>query len=158
MDACCRIADINLQPEVELAKLIDETGATGAIASLTGITRQKNASGKTVIALRLDHHPRLTLNSMREIAQAAAQRFTLTAVHVVHRCGEVTAGDPIVFVAAASAHRKASMAAADYIMDRLKTEAFFWKCEFTASGGRWVEPTSDDYASAANWTDQNGGN
>ena len=50
-------------------------------------------------------------------------------MRVVHRCGEIAPGEPIVFAAAAAPHRRAAFEAADYLMDRLKTEAAFWKRE-----------------------------
>jgi molybdopterin synthase catalytic subunit len=38
-------------------------------------------------------------------------------------------------------------------MDRLKTEAVFWKREDAADGSRWIEPTDVDYADRARWSD-----
>jgi molybdopterin synthase catalytic subunit len=58
-----------------------------------------------------------------------------------------------VFVATASAHRRAAFQAADYLMDRLKTEAVFWKREDTKEGPRWIEPTSEDHADRKRWND-----
>ena len=31
-------------------------------------------------------------------------------------------------------------------MDRLKTEAVFWKREIGDAGSKWIEPTEHDYA------------
>jgi molybdopterin synthase catalytic subunit len=70
---------------------------------------------------------------------------------VVHRAGHIAPGEAIVFVATASAHRRAAFEAADYLMDRLKTEAVFWKREETALGSRWIEPVEADHADAARW-------
>jgi molybdopterin synthase catalytic subunit len=72
-------------------------------------------------------------------------------VRVVHRCGEVEAGAPIVFAGAASVHRRAAFEAADYLMDRLKTEAVFWKREVGEGTSEWVEPTDADYADRERW-------
>ena len=59
--------------------------------------------------------------------------------------------DPIVFVATASAHRRAAFEAADFLMDYLKTEAAFWKKELTPTGSRWIEPRQQDYTDSARW-------
>jgi hypothetical protein len=65
----------------------------------------------------------------------------------------IAPGETIVFVAASAAHRRAAFEAADYMMDRLKTEAIFWKREDTADGTRWIEPTATDHADRARWSD-----
>jgi molybdopterin synthase catalytic subunit len=63
----------------------------------------------------------------------------------------VPAGEPIVFAGAASLHRRAAFDAADYLMDRLKTDAVFWKREVGDSGSAWIEPTEADYADRDRW-------
>jgi molybdopterin synthase catalytic subunit len=68
-----------------------------------------------------------------------------------HRIGAIAAGEVIVLVAAAALHRRAAFDAADRMMDRLKTEAIFWKCEEGPRGRRWIEPRADDHAAAARW-------
>ncbi|HET9429388.1 MAG TPA: molybdenum cofactor biosynthesis protein MoaE, partial [Allosphingosinicella sp.] len=74
-------------------------------------------------------------------------------LRIVHRFGTLLPGEPIVFVAAASAHRRAAFEAADYVMDRLKTDALFWKREDTASGNRWIEPRDDDHVARQRWSE-----
>ena len=59
--------------------------------------------------------------------------------------------DTIVFVAAASKHRRDAFLAADFLMDYLKTEAFFWKKEIGSDSETWVEPRSADYQDAQRW-------
>ncbi len=129
------------------------TGA-GAVVSFTGLARDTARNGAAVTGLFLDHHPRLTQKSLDEAAEAAASRFELLAVRVLHRCGDIAPGEPIVFVAAAAAHRRAAFAAVDYLMDRLKTEAVFWKREDAVDGSRWIEPTDGDRADRARWSDR----
>ena len=90
---------------------------------------------------------------MEEIAQGAAHRFGLIAARVVHRCGLIAPGEAIVFVAAAAAHRRAAFEAADAMMDRLKTDAVFWKREDAVDGSRWIEPTAKDRADRARWSE-----
>jgi len=108
-------------------------------------------AGEGLETLVLEHHPRLTERSLRDIASDAASRFEVSHVRVVHRCGEIRPGEPIVFAGAAASHRRAAFEAADYLMDRLKTEAVFWKREEGASGSRWIEPTEADYADRRRW-------
>jgi molybdopterin synthase catalytic subunit len=140
-----------LHPERELAALLEQAKGDGAVVSFTGIARPGPKGGEAVYRLVLEHHPALTLQSLKEIAVEAAARFDVSHVHVVHRCGDIAAGEPIVFAAAASMHRRAAFEAADYLMDRLKTEAVFWKREDGAAGSAWVEPTEADYADRERW-------
>jgi molybdopterin synthase catalytic subunit len=148
-----RLAEQPLDAEAEFARFLRGLSDEGAVVSFVGLARPRSGAGNTVARLFLDYHPRLTEKSLNEIAEAAADRFDVTAVKVVHRCGEVAPGQPIVFVAAASAHRRAAFEAADYMMDRLKTEAVFWKREDASDGARWIEPTDADRAERKRWGD-----
>jgi molybdopterin synthase catalytic subunit len=136
---------------VELAELTHGAAADGAIVSFVGLARGVTKTGEPLGTLVLHHHPRLTLKSLEEIASDAIRRFDVSQVRVVHRCGEIAAGEPIVFAGAASAHRRAAFDAADCLMDRLKTEAVFWKREESPSGSDWIEPTETDYADRGRW-------
>lgn len=124
-------------------------GAAGAVVSFTGVVRGESGA---VDYLYLDWYPGMTEASLREIAEAAAQRFDITALSVLHRCGKVMAGEVIVFVASASAHRRAAFEAADYAMDRLKSEAALWKREAGRDGEHWVEPRAADIKDLKRWT------
>jgi len=138
-------------PSVELANLIEAASNDGAVVSFVGVARPQSRDGANVDRLVLEYHPRLTLKSLEDIAVEAAERFDVSQVRVVHRCGEIGAGEPIVFAAAASPHRRAAFEAADYLMDRLKTEAVFWKREEGPAGASWIEPTEADYADRGRW-------
>lgn len=125
----------------------------GAVVSFTGIARGQAKSGEAVEALVLDHYPGMTERSIEEIAKAGAERFDVSDVLVLHRHGRIRPGEAIVFVAAASRHRGEAFACADYLMDRLKTEAAFWKREEGAGDSRWIDPTPDDRERRARWSD-----
>ena len=101
--------------------------------------------------LRLEHHPRLTQLSLDRIAGEGAERYEISEALVVHRWGAIAPGEAIVFVATAARHRRAAFLAADYLMDRLKSEAVFWKKEEGIDGGRWIEPSDEDKAALARW-------
>jgi len=140
-----------LDPQLELAELTEQARGDGAIVTFIGLARPESREGDAVDALVLEHHPTLTRQSLEDIAVACAQRFDVSQVRVVHRCGTVPAGEPIVFAGAASLHRRAAFDAADYLMDRLKTEAVFWKREVGEAGSQWIEPTEADLADRDRW-------
>jgi molybdopterin synthase catalytic subunit len=148
MSITVRLEEQSLDPRHELAALLDQAAADGAVVSFVGIARPE---GGEVRRLVLEHHPTLTRQSLEEIAGAAAERFQVSHVRVVHRCGAIDAGEPIVFAGAASQHRRAAFEAADYLMDRLKTEAVLWKREEGPRGARWIEPTDADYRERERW-------
>ena len=149
-----RITGEPLDPVAEGERFLARSRDCGAVVTFVGLTRPAARHGSAVQRLFLDHHRKLTAQSVREIAAAALNRFEVDAVTAVHRYGEVRPGEAIVFVAAAGAHRRAAFEATDYLMDRLKTEAMFWKREDTASGSQWIEPTDADQAERARWSDR----
>jgi len=151
MSIVARLEEDALAPERELAALVEQARGDGAIVSFVGLARPQSKGGQAITRLVLQHHPSLTLRSLEEIAVAAGERFDVSHVRVVHRCGEIEAGAAIVFAGAASLHRRAAFEAADYLMDRLKTEAIFWKREVGAGGSDWIEPTEADYADRDRW-------
>lgn len=152
MRCTTRLAPEPFDPIAEYAEFQSDLVAEGAIVTFVGAARPKSTTGDEVVRLFLEHHPRLTEVSLGEIAEDAAQRFDVSAIRVVHRCGEVSPGEAIVFVATAALHRRAAFEAAEYAMDRLKTEAVFWKREDAVDGSQWIEPTLTDRADRARWS------
>ncbi|MFM6854077.1 MAG: molybdenum cofactor biosynthesis protein MoaE [Sphingopyxis sp.] len=122
--------------------------AAGAVASFVGHVRADDG----VAILRLEHHPVMTIAALETLAADAAARWALCGVALLHRIGPLRAGERIVLVIAASAHRAAALDACAYLIDRLKTDVPLWKCETLADGtARWVEPRAGDDARAALW-------
>ena len=151
MSVVASLEEQSLRPEQELAALIEQSTGNGAVVSFAGIARPGSKDGEAVYRLVLEHHPALTIQSLEAIAVDAAARFDVSHVRVVHRCGDIAAGEPIVFAGAAALHRRAAFEAADYLMDRLKTEAVFWKREVGETGSEWIEPTEADYSDRERW-------
>lgn len=122
----------------------------GAVVSFTGIARDATGSA-TVTALELEIYPGFTEPAIEALETEARRRFGVRDLLIVHRHGPITPGEAIVFVAAAAEHRRATFEAADFLMDRLKTEAPFWKKEFGSNGERWIEPRASDLVDAGRW-------
>jgi len=135
-----RVQTADFDPGLELERLRTACrGPAGAIASFTGLVRDMN-DGERVDQMTLEHYPGMTEKALAAIEGEAQQRWTLTGTVIIHRVGALRPNDHIVFVAAASAHRKAALRACEYMIDELKTRAPFWKKEATPAGERWVEP------------------
>jgi molybdopterin synthase catalytic subunit len=122
----------------------------GAVVAFIGMVRDLNLA-EDVVALELEHYPGMTEKSLLRIAEQAAQRWSLQAARIVHRVGKMYPGDQIVMVLTASAHRGDAYEANQFMMDYLKTEAPFWKKEWTPEGPRWIEARDSDDHAAAKW-------
>ena len=122
----------------------------GAVVTFTGICRGDEA-GEPIAALTLEHYPGMAEAEIeRHVAEAIA-RWPLAGVTVIHRHGRIAPGEDIMMVATASSHRQAAFAAAEFLMDYLKTRAPFWKQVEKADGKIWVEAKETDDAAAERW-------
>ncbi|WP_427450074.1 molybdenum cofactor biosynthesis protein MoaE [Litorimonas sp. WD9-15] len=143
-----RITETAFDPEAELAAFRKANACVGALTSFTGVVRDDGATEN----LTLSHYPGFTERHIKSFVEAAKSRWDVTAVHIIHRVGRMKPGEPIVFVATASAHRRAAFEACDYLMDRLKSDAPFWKSEMKAGKKQWIEPRAQDAADLARWS------
>jgi molybdopterin synthase catalytic subunit len=88
--------------------------------------------------------------------EAAERRWPLLGVTIIHRYGRILPGEDIVLVVTAAAHRQDAFAAAEFLMDYLKTRAPFWKHIEFAGGARvgekiWVDAKQADDVLADRW-------
>jgi molybdopterin synthase catalytic subunit len=135
----------------EAARLTAGRSDIGAVVTFTGICRG-DEDGEAIAALTLDHYPAMAEAEIaRHVAEARA-RWPLLGVTVVHRYGRIAPGEVIVLVVTASSHRQAAFAAAEFLMDYLKTRAPFWKQVERAGSAHWVEAKSADDAAAERWS------
>ena len=130
-----------------MADMTRVEGDAGAVATFTGLVRADDG----VETLELEHYPGATEAALTKVAEGACVRWGLSAATIIHRVGPMHPGERIVFVAAASAHRGASLEACAYLIDRLKTDAPFWKRETRGAEASWVEARDADEAAAARW-------
>ncbi len=135
----------------ELAALRAERVDIGALVSFTGLVRDTSHGAGGIAALELEHYPRMTLRALEAIEAEARARWDLRASLVIHRHGLLRPGDQIMMVATAAEARGPAFAAAEFLMDYLKSRAPFWKKEHRAEGARWVEARAEDEAALAAW-------
>jgi molybdopterin synthase catalytic subunit len=135
----------------EIAALTKGRTDIGAVATFTGICRGTEG-GDTVAAMTLEHYPGMAEDEISRHVEDAQSRWPLLGVTVVHRYGRLVPGDNIVLVVTASAHREPAFAAAEFLMDYLKTRAPFWKREERPEGAHWVSAKGADDAAAERWS------
>ena len=136
---------------VEVSRLVAGRTDIGAVVTFTGVVRDENGGG-AIAGMTLEHYPGMTEKELARVEAEACARWPLQASLIVHRVGTLRPADNIVLVVIASAHRQAAFAAAEFLMDYLKTRAPFWKKELGADGTeRWVEARMSDDAAAERW-------
>jgi molybdopterin synthase catalytic subunit len=135
----------------EAAKLTRGRTDVGALVTFTGICRGTEAS-EPIAALTLEHYPGMAEAEIERHVEEAKTRWPLMGVTVIHRYGRITPGEDIMMVAVASSHREAAFAAAEFLMDYLKTRAPFWKQVEKAGEKTWVEAKASDDTAAERWT------
>jgi molybdopterin synthase catalytic subunit len=123
----------------------------GAVVTFTGICRGDEA-GDPIASLTLEHYPDMAEAEISRHVEEAQRRWKLYGVTVIHRYGRITPGENIVLVVTASSHRPDAFAAAEFLMDYLKTRAPFWKQVERSGSKSWVEATKADDTAADRWT------
>jgi molybdopterin synthase catalytic subunit len=147
---------IRLQKEAfdvnaEVAALTRGRTDIGAVVTFSGVCRA-DENGEAIAALTLEHYPGMAEAEIARHVDAACARWPLHGVTVIHRYGRIAPGELIVLVVTASSHRQAAFAAAEFLMDYLKTRAPFWKQVEKATGQEWVEAKTADDSAAARWS------
>ena len=141
-------APIDFVAEMALA---EQASGAGAVATFTGLVRADAGVSGDVDVLELEHYPGATETALTLLAEEASARWQLGAATIVHRVGPMRPGERIVFTGAASAHRAAALEACAFLIDRLKTDAPFWKREVFGGQARWVEARETDDHAADRW-------
>ncbi len=144
-----RLLEEAFDPATETERFAAAHGEAGGIATFIGKVRPSGG----VEALELSHYAPLTLSGMEALACEAERRWDIMGISIIHRTGVMLRGESIVFVAAASRHRRDAIDAVDFTMDHLKSQSWFWKREKRADGWHWIEPREQDHADLKRWRD-----
>jgi molybdopterin synthase catalytic subunit len=156
MSATVRLQREPFDAATEAAKLTRGRTDIGAVVTFTGICRGEE-NGRPLLALTLEHYPDMAEAEIARHVEAAERRWPLLGVTVIHRFGRLVPGEDIVLVVAGSSHRQDAFAAAEFLMDYLKTRAPFWKqVEYADGKGdsetKWVDAKQSDDALADRWS------
>jgi len=137
---------VAVTPErLDLQALVDAlpSGEDGAIASFTGIVRDRNV-GRRVLYLEYEAYEPLALKALARIIEEAREAWPSTHVGVHHRTGRLEIGEASVIIAAASPHRADAFAACRYTIERVKQIVPIWKREHFEGGDVWLEGATAD--------------
>ncbi|WP_434616998.1 molybdenum cofactor biosynthesis protein MoaE [Tabrizicola sp. M-4] len=122
-------------------------GGAGAVVTFTGVVRGDGG----MAAMEIEHYPGMTEKAIAGIAGQAVERWSLIDALVIHRHGRLAVGEAIMMVATAAPHRADAFAAAEFLMDYLKSRAPFWKKEIGLDGAAWVAAKDEDEAALTRW-------
>jgi molybdopterin synthase catalytic subunit len=150
MPATVRLQSENFDAAAEARKLTAGRTDVGAVVTFTGICRGTEA-GAPVAALTLEHYPGMAEAEIARHVEEAEARWPLLGVTVIHRYGRMVPGDNIVLVVTTALHRGDAFAAAEFLMDYLKTRAPFWKQEERPQDTTWVAAKATDDLAAERW-------
>ncbi len=120
----------------------------GAVVTFTGLVRD---NGGNLAAMEIEHYPGMTQRAITAMMEEAKTRWSLVDALVIHRFGVLKGGEPIMMVATAARHRAEAFAAAEFLMDYLKSRAPFWKKEIGADGAAWVAAQQTDEDALRRW-------
>ncbi len=144
-----RVQSANFDQGAELNAFAAQYGAgAGAVVSFTGVVRDI-APG--LATMEIEHYPGMTESAIAAIMDQAQARWALTGAAVIHRYGRLAPADPIMMVLVAAPHRAEAFAAAEFLMDYLKSRAPFWKKEITRDGAAWVAAKDGDEDALRRW-------
>lgn len=142
-----RLVDAPFNPGALIGPFTNANPGLGGVATFVGEVR----ADEGVEALELSHYEPLTLPGMHALADETFARFALMGLLMVHRVGVMRPGEPIVCVSAAAIHRRDAIQAIDFMMDHLKSDAWFWKRERRGGEWRWIEPREQDQFDLKRW-------
>lgn len=144
-----RLLTAPFDPGAELTAFTSAHPGAGGIVSFTGIVR--DADRGRLLHMEIEHYPGMTDRALADIRHRACARWPLAGALILHRHGILRPGEVIMMVATAARHRADAFAAAEFLMDYLKSRAPFWKKEVTADGAAWVAARAEDETALGRW-------
>ncbi len=128
----------------EAAAFLAEGGrvveGVGGINLFLGATRPEVDGQKgELVALDYEAYEEMAVGKIRELVNAADERWGVLRVVVLHRLGRVAVGEVSVIIGVGCAHRNEAFLACRYLIDELKKVVPIWKKEVYEGGARWQE-------------------
>jgi molybdopterin synthase catalytic subunit len=143
-----RVQEAGFDYGTECADFAAAATGAGAVVTFAGLVRDE---GGTLEAMEIEHYPGMTERALAGIEAEARARWSLTDALIIHRHGPLRPGEIIMMVATASRHRADAFAAAEFLMDYLKSRAPFWKKEHGPDGAAWVAARDEDETALKRW-------
>jgi molybdopterin synthase catalytic subunit len=130
---------------IDVAAVIESvrSPSAGAVVVFLGTARDMT-EGRPTRCLEYEAFSEMARQCLAELEDQARRRWPLVECTIVHRLGEVAAGEVAVAIAASAAHRRPAFEAAEWLIGRIKEVVPIWKKENWAEGtSQWVHPGLD---------------
>ncbi|MCZ6635295.1 MAG: molybdenum cofactor biosynthesis protein MoaE [bacterium] len=131
-----RISEDVIAPDALYEAVLQDSD--GAVATFAGVVRD-HSLGRSTQYLEYDAYPEMAEKTMAEIGDEVRKRWEVDRIGMLHRIGRLEIGEISVLIAISSAHRKASLEACHFAIDRLKETVPIWKKEVWTDGEAWIE-------------------
>jgi len=136
-----------LEALIKKARKTPAIRKAGAIGTFTGIVRELAENEKTS-KLEFEKYEPEASKALDRIREEIKQKEGILEVLIHHKTGVIQAGEDIVYIVIAAAHRTELFPALSEAIERLKAEAPIWKKEFTEKEEFWVHDKEQDKKSA----------
>ena len=98
-------------------------------------TSSSSPAYEPIVSLSYTSYPALALKTMLSIAEATRFKYSLEAVTVAHRLGEVPIGEESILIAVSGRHRREVFEGGEECLEEVKRRVEIWKREtFVHSG------------------------
>lgn len=135
-------ADVSLSSLFQRIKRSHEIENCGAVVSFTGIVRGKIDEGETVKRLHFEAERTIVLKRLRKIRKQLLEKYEeVKDILLYHIIDDLVPSENIMFVLAASRHRKEGFQVVREAVERIKSEVPIWKKEVREEGSTWISPT-----------------
>ncbi len=126
-----------LEALIKKAKKNPAIRKAGAIGTFTGFVRELAGDEKTS-RLEFEKYEPEASKALDKIRKEIKQKAGIQEVLIHHKTGVIEAGEDIVYIVIAAAHRTELFPALSEAIERIKAEAPIWKKEFTEKEQFWV--------------------
>jgi molybdopterin synthase catalytic subunit len=119
---------ITAQPidETALLKQRSMSADMGAAVYFLGVVRGTEGNAN-IRALEYEMFQRMAEHQIGLLCDELAMRWPVESVRLVHRVGQVPAGEPSLWVEVVAPHRGEAFAACQWLIDEVKRVAPIWK-------------------------------
>lgn len=122
----------------EIRRLTENDPRAGGVVTFIGVARGQSR-GEEIVRLEFECYPEMAGKELNWLEEEALIRFDILNCLIVHRIGQIPAGENIVLIIVISGHRAQAFDACEWLINELKRRVPIWKKEYASSGARWVE-------------------
>jgi molybdopterin synthase catalytic subunit len=133
-----RIQSKNFYVEEEVERVKSASKKIGGVVVFLGTARDFTEWTGEVEKLEFEHYAGMAEKKLGELRTRAMEKFDIIEASIIHRFGEIPAGDNIVLIVVGAMHRKDAFDACRWLIDELKIIVPIWKKEHTKDGEVWV--------------------